>query len=117
MPKPPIDPASKPPPQIDDPCRTDMDCTSCGRSFIAEFDLSINGNHVVLCPWCEHEHCRVITDGAVTGDRWDTRMQRIDVRKICVWKSSEAPAQTSIASAWLRERWMSRYDVDLGRLT
>lgn len=52
---------------------TKLYCHDCGNNFAASFDFSINGNHVVKCPHCEHEHCRVIVDGVVAGDRWDTR--------------------------------------------
>jgi len=38
-----------------------------------DLDFEIDGNHVLECPECGHEHCRVITDGKITGDRWDSR--------------------------------------------
>lgn len=36
-------------------------------------DLSLNGNHVLKCPNCGHEHCRVVKDGVITDIRWDQR--------------------------------------------
>jgi hypothetical protein len=53
--------------------RTQIFCHACGGYFTAEFDTDLNGNHVVACPKCQHEHCRVIENGKVTGDRWDQR--------------------------------------------
>lgn len=90
--------------------RTDMYCTECHRNFIARLDMSLDGNHVVECPHCGHEHCRVIRNGTVTGDRWDSRMQRIDVDRRSVWKSDSQPVVTSTASAFIRDRWLNRSD-------
>lgn len=53
--------------------RTEMFCHNCQNDFTVEFDYSLNGNHVVKCPHCGHEHCRVIKNGEITDDRWDTR--------------------------------------------
>lgn len=91
----------------DGPVRTDMHCSECSKAFIAQLDYSLDGNHVIECPYCGHEHCRVISNGEVTSDRWDSRKQRIDVNGRCVWKSDSQPAQTSIASAFIRERWLN----------
>ena len=92
--------------------RTDMNCTECHKNFIAQLDYSLDGNHIVECPYCGHEHCRVIKNGVVTGDRWESRMQRVDVDKRCVWKSDSQPIVTSIASAYIRELWLNRLDVE-----
>jgi DNA-directed RNA polymerase subunit RPC12/RpoP len=93
-----------------DPVRTDMNCTECSKNFIAQLDFGLDGNHVVECPYCGHEHCRVITNGKVTADRWDGRAQRVDVDKRCVWKSDSQPIQTSVASAFIRDAWLNRVD-------
>jgi DNA-directed RNA polymerase subunit RPC12/RpoP len=88
--------------------RTDMHCHKCGKGFIAELDFAINGNHVVECPRCGHEHCRVIKNGVITGDRWDGRNGETEpIRGRSFWKSSVLPAQTSTAAAFLRHRWLN----------
>ena len=91
----------------DGPVRTDMNCTECSKNFIAELDHSIDGNHIVECPYCCHEHCRVIKDGRITGDRWETRMQRVDIEKKKVWKHNVLQMQTSTASEFIREKWLN----------
>ena len=53
--------------------RTDLDCHQCGKNFIALLDFSLQGNHIIECAHCGHEHCRVIVRGKVTGDRWDSK--------------------------------------------
>ena len=88
--------------------RTDLNCTECGKAFVARLDYSMDGNHVVECPWCAHEHCRVITGGVVTGDRWESRMQRVNVEPRRVWRSETLPMVTSTAAAFIRDRWLNR---------
>jgi DNA-directed RNA polymerase subunit RPC12/RpoP len=53
--------------------KTEIYCHECGNYIQFVLDKSLNGNHVVTCPNCGHEHCRVVKDGEVTGDRWDSR--------------------------------------------
>jgi hypothetical protein len=48
-------------------------CHNCNSYVQFPMDLSLNGNHVLKCPNCQHEHCRVVKDGVITGDRWDQR--------------------------------------------
>jgi len=48
-------------------------CHNCGNYVQFPIDLSLNGNHVLHCPSCNHEHCRVVKDGVITGERWDDR--------------------------------------------
>ena len=88
--------------------RTDMHCHQCGKSFIAEFEEKINGNHIAECPYCYHEHCRVFKKGQITDDRWDHREQRVDVEKRCVWKAEGHPMPTSKSSLYIRNKWLER---------
>jgi len=48
-------------------------CHNCGRYVQFPVDLSLDGNHVLNCPNCNHEHCRVIKKGVITDDRWAQR--------------------------------------------
>lgn len=91
--------------------RTDMHCHQCSNVFVARLDSSIRGNHVVECPHCGHEHCRVIKNGEVTGDRWDSREIRVDVPKHSVWKADSRPLVTSSAGAFMRQLWLDRSDI------
>jgi DNA-directed RNA polymerase subunit RPC12/RpoP len=96
-----------------DPVRTDMNCTNCSRNFIAQLDMGLDGNHVIECPYCAHEHCRVVEAGEVTGERWSSRVQRVDVDARCVWKADSQPIITSTAAAFIRSAWLNRVDVQL----
>jgi DNA-directed RNA polymerase subunit RPC12/RpoP len=92
------------------PVRTDMNCTNCSKAFVAQLDMGLDGNHVVECPHCGHEHCRVIKKGEVTGDRWEGRNDgpRVEVDKRCVWKSDSQPMQTNTAASFLRDSWLNK---------
>ena len=48
-------------------------CHACDGYVRFKLDMSLDGNHVLQCPNCGHEHCRVIKNGIITSDRWDSR--------------------------------------------
>ena len=85
-----------------------MYCTECGKVFIAALDYDMDGCHVVECPHCRHEHCRVVKGGRVTEERWSSRVQRIDVPPARVWRATNQPMATGTAAAFLRQRWLNR---------
>ena len=87
--------------------KTDLYCHDCNKTFIARIDYDIDGNHVVECPFCGHEHCRTIKDGKVTGDRWDSRANTTKVEKRNVWKATDLKIGTTSASAFLMEKWLN----------
>jgi hypothetical protein len=53
--------------------KTEIYCHNCQSYIQFELDTTLNGNHVLKCPKCGHEHCRVVKDGQVTDDRWSSR--------------------------------------------
>ncbi len=55
--------------------RSELHCHECDFYVQFTYDDGLNGNHVIECPKCGHEHCRVIQDGKITSDRWDSRNQ------------------------------------------
>lgn len=86
--------------------RTDMHCHNCSKNFIASIDFGLNGNHQVECPHCGHLHYRQIKDGVVTGERWGSDSNTHEVPNRRVWKSETLPMTTSVASAFIRDRWL-----------
>lgn len=92
--------------------RTDLYCHNCGKNFIALLDYSIDGNHVVECPHCGHEHCRSIRGGRVTEDRWDghnnVEAYPEGVKPRRVWKHNVLQIQTSSASHFMRQLWLDK---------
>lgn len=53
--------------------RQELWCHDCERYVQFDMDLSLNGNHVLECPNCGHEHCRVVENGKITDIRWAQR--------------------------------------------
>lgn len=53
--------------------RQEIWCHACSMYVQFDMDMELNGNHVLHCPNCGHEHCRVVKDGIITDDRWDQR--------------------------------------------
>jgi len=53
--------------------RQELFCHNCKGYVQFNIDLSLDGNHVLECPNCKHEHCRVVKDGVITEDRWGNR--------------------------------------------
>jgi predicted RNA-binding Zn-ribbon protein involved in translation (DUF1610 family) len=53
--------------------RQELFCHACNRHVQFELDMAKEGNHVLNCPNCGHEHCRVVRRGRITDDRWGQR--------------------------------------------
>jgi len=53
--------------------RQEIYCHACDRYVQFDIDTSLNGNHILNCPNCGHEHCRVVDNGIITEGRWDSR--------------------------------------------
>lgn len=99
------------------PTRTDVHCHNCSHTFVALVDYSIDGNHVVECPYCAHEHFRTIKAGVITGDRWAGGLTTTRIPPADTWKLPNAVADqktgdrihsghTNTAAAFIRELWL-----------
>jgi hypothetical protein len=53
--------------------KQNMHCHACSRDFSVDMNMQADGNHVFKCPYCDHEHCRVVMNGEITDDHWDRR--------------------------------------------
>jgi hypothetical protein len=86
-----------------------MHCHGCGKGFSARVDYRINGNHVISCPYCSHAHCRVITNGRVTNDRWEARNDGQAVTVVgCRWTVDSHPMETNTVFEHVRNAWLER---------
>jgi hypothetical protein len=91
--------------------KTDLDCHACSKNFVAQLDYDVDGNHIIECPHCRHEHCRVIKNGVVTDDRFDSKNgDRFVVQERRIWKSSDNVLQvkTSSAANFIRQSWLNK---------
>lgn len=93
--------------------RTDFACTNCPKMFIAELDMAIDGDHIIVCPFCSHKHFRQIKEGVVTDARWVQKNRQSDAVYATVWKTGELAIKTSTASSYIREAWLNRSDLGL----
>lgn len=103
--------------------RTSVHCHECNKTFIAELDFDINGDHSIICCYCSHEHCRTIKDGIITGDRWSSRPdKKIPVDKRSIWKSNivykqdnqiVSGAHTSTVAMYIRDAWLNGKDLNV----
>lgn len=53
--------------------RQELHCHACDRYVQFTVDTALNGRHVLHCPNCDHEHCRVVINGRITDERWASR--------------------------------------------
>ena len=54
--------------------RQDLHCTNCGRHVVFDMDFDLDGNHEITCPECGHVHYRVVQNGLITEERWNSSM-------------------------------------------
>lgn len=86
--------------------RQELWCHNCRHYVQFDMDLSINGNHVLTCPVCGHEHCRVVKDGIITEDRWDRRNNTVYISSSTVSYSILSVDSTSTSTNdYCRELW------------
>jgi len=92
--------------------RTNVDCTSCGRIFIAKVNHDVDGNHRIVCPLCGHQHYRTIRKGVVTGDRFSSQAgPNIEVPTERCWSDRTTAGEaieTTSAARLIRERWLDK---------
>jgi hypothetical protein len=92
--------------------RQELHCHACQSYVQFDLDLSMNGNHVLNCPKCGHEHCRVVKDGKITDDRWDQRNGGVDTSTGIVisgatYTTTSTYTVVSTASTFTYSAWMN----------
>lgn len=45
-------------------------CHACNKYVQFQLDFELNGQHVIKCPNCGHEHYRYIDNGKISDRRW-----------------------------------------------
>jgi DNA-directed RNA polymerase subunit RPC12/RpoP len=53
--------------------RQELWCHECEKYVQFDIDTTLNGNHIIKCPNCGHEHLRVVNDGVISETRWGSR--------------------------------------------
>ena len=81
----------------------EIHCHKCLRYVRFSIDTELDGNHVLRCPVCGHEHCRVVKNGKITDDRWDQRnghTWQVTSAKTVSWTSASS-TDYFLGSSWL----------------
>lgn len=55
----------------------------CSGYFRTRLRTNIDGDYIIVCPKCGHEHLRKIKGGQITGDRHGTTEEK-GAQRICV---------------------------------
>ena len=45
-------------------------CAECQHYIYLKLNTQLQGNHVVVCPKCQHKHYRLVENGIITSDRY-----------------------------------------------
>ena len=53
--------------------KQELHCHNCDKYVHFDIDPEKNGKYEIECPNCKHMHCRVINNGRITDERWDSR--------------------------------------------
>lgn len=86
--------------------KTDVNCTNCSKNFIAKVDISIEGNHTIICPWCGHCHYRSVAQGKVTETRWNSSgVDHIDLTERR-WTDQSLSIETTTATQYIRDSFL-----------
>lgn len=110
---------------------TEIHCHECNGYIKFALDKGKDGEHVLICPKCGHEHCRIIKNGIVTGDRWESRNkpapelpQQIQSTPPPVWiinvsQANWSPHGTQVADAsgndgFLKDAWLGGTSTGAG---
>lgn len=87
--------------------RQELHCHDCNRYVQFNLDMELNGNHVLECPNCGHQHCRVIKDGKITSDRWDTRNQNVYYAINISYSLASTYTTSTANSSFTYSSWMN----------
>jgi len=63
-------------------------CNNCSKYFDVKLNMSLNGNHRIHCPNCDHIHFRYVKNGEITENRFTQTDDQIIVDDIIPMKAS-----------------------------
>jgi len=88
---------------------TEIYCHQCDGYIRVSLDYSLNGNHEVRCPTCDHIHWRIILDGEVTGDRYRSSAGIIITASTSAtnYYLTGSTATTSATNMFLAASWLN----------
>lgn len=91
--------------------RQELHCHDCDRYVQFDIDVELNGNHVLNCPNCGHEHCRVVNDGIISDQRWDSRNGNIVptyyVSGSATYTTTSIDTMSTGSSSFTNDMWLN----------
>jgi len=97
--------------------RQELYCHNCGKYVQFSIDTELDGNHVLTCPDCGHEHCRVVRHGRVTDIRWGQRNTQIPTYQIAGSITTSSTAAYTVmldTSSYVRDSWYNASTTSTG---
>lgn len=92
--------------------RQELYCHGCDGYVQFDIDVSLDGNHVLECPNCGHEHCRVVRRGRITDIRWDSRNgPTVSVTTNITWTTQSTYATSSTSGVFLYQAWSNTTSI------
>jgi transcription elongation factor Elf1 len=67
----------------------EFNCYVCSHYLYPRMNISLDGNYIVNCPVCGHQHYRTIRDGYITSDRFDQNLPLCN--ELIIPKSAAVP--------------------------
>lgn len=86
---------------------TEFYCHWCDGYIRVVLDLSVTGNHCVMCPKCGHEHYRVVVNGEVTSDRWNSSFSTSAVTCSMANYYTTSAYSSTTSSAMFAQSWLN----------
>jgi len=88
--------------------RQELHCHNCDGYVQFDIDIHLNGNHVITCPNCKHEHLRVVKNGVITDARWGSRNGNMQLYTATgtTYTFSSYTASSTGSSAYLSSSWL-----------
>lgn len=82
----------------------------CHCSCVNTFPINTNrdGNYIIVCDKCGHQHCRVCIKGVVTGERWESRYENIPAKSTArKYTQQEAQKRPKNDDGFLSRAWLN----------
>ena len=81
-------------------------CHDCGNNIEFPINPEKDGNFIIVCDQCHHEHCRVCRNGEVSDIRWSRRGRNYFVKGTAT-KYKER-GQGDRAKTFLQGSWLNK---------
>jgi len=87
-------------PEASSKVRQEVYCHECGGYVQFEVDMLLNGQHIVNCPRCGHEHYRYVRNGRISDRRWGSANRQqvygtVHRVSVATWSSASTTTTTT----------------------